>query len=174
MNGCCVPSNILAPRPRNESSSVRSFAVISDQAWWFLRWCRSRRSGEQLSLSIAYKPARGGLLNLPSHRSGIGVGAQSSSPSRSPTATRTASLLRPNPHEATGIVRSQSPECGDDTAPSLAWLSGSLLDDHTAAFNTTTMTSTIITTTTTSTITTRPMQYCLKYFQTVFQLQNTF
>src|SRR6218665_2594232 len=28
---------VLAPRPRNESSSVRSFAVISDQAWWFLR-----------------------------------------------------------------------------------------------------------------------------------------
>src|SRR6218665_1748923 len=62
-------------------------------------------------------------------------GAQSSSPSRSPTATRTASMLGPNPHEATGIVRSQSPECGDDTAPSLAWLSGSLLDDHTAALN---------------------------------------
>src|SRR6218665_2298524 len=37
VNGCCVPSNILAPRPGNESSSVRSFAVISDQAWWFLR-----------------------------------------------------------------------------------------------------------------------------------------
>src|SRR6218665_1135107 len=37
VNGCCVPSNILAPRPRNESSSVRSFAVVSDEAWWFLR-----------------------------------------------------------------------------------------------------------------------------------------
>src|SRR6218665_1202295 len=37
VDGCCVPSNILAPRQRNKSSSVRSFAVFSDQSWWFLR-----------------------------------------------------------------------------------------------------------------------------------------
>src|SRR6218665_3332977 len=37
VEGCYFPSNILALRPRNEIGSVRSFAVVSDQAWWFLR-----------------------------------------------------------------------------------------------------------------------------------------
>src|SRR6218665_2475738 len=34
VGGCCVPSNILAPRPRNQS---RPSSVVSDQASWFPR-----------------------------------------------------------------------------------------------------------------------------------------
>src|SRR6218665_3833859 len=146
VNGCCVSSNILAPRPRNESSSsgllpsfrirpggsfelgtyafTRALQMMSFTAKW-----RAALPVDRLQTSPWWPPES--AVSPQWHW----CGAQSSSPSRSPTATRTASLLRPIPHEATGIVRSQSPECGDDTAPSLAWLRWSLLDDHTAALS---------------------------------------
>src|SRR6218665_3718107 len=58
-------------------------------------------------------------------------GEQRFRPRRRPIAARTASLLSPKPQEAIGVVKSQSPAWGADTASNLAWSSGSLFEDQT-------------------------------------------
>src|SRR6218665_966902 len=62
-------------------------------------------------------------------------GAHSLRPRRRPIATRKASLSRHRPHDEIGMVNSQSPEGGEDTATSLALLHGSVYALQTSALS---------------------------------------
>jgi len=73
LDECCIPIYVVAFRSRNESSSTWSFAVVSDQAWWFLRAKGSPHDVVHGEVACG-SPRRSftSLLGLRSHRSGIG------------------------------------------------------------------------------------------------------
>lgn len=85
-----------------------------------------------LVAQIVYRLVCGVLLDPPNLHTGTDVAPFRFRPQRKPTATLTASLLRPNPHDIKGAVAIQCPVCRYVTASSRARLKGSQSDVQTS------------------------------------------